>query len=217
MKKLVAMFMMGGLLSGCVEMMQQPRQTGSTAGPTVIFQSTDSSTILACLKESENIRPKEFNRYYKAARKRAKDGDDEDRLRLICLSLHPRADYKVFRSGMEDLKQYIADHPENQKDLQGLLALIKRLDLATRNRWKLQKQISQEKEKLLAEQRAVAEEKETLLAEQEELRRQVEQLQGRLEQEQARIKELQSQIEQLKNIENIIKNREPVKGKISHE
>ena len=138
MKKLVAMFMMGGLLSGCVELTQQPQSGGSRVGPTVVFQSTDASTILSCMKEAEEIRPKEFDHYYQAALKRAKNGDDEDRLRMICLSFHPRANYKIFRPGIKALKQYITDHPDNQKDLQGLLALINRLDLATRNRWQLQ-------------------------------------------------------------------------------
>ena len=78
--------------------------------------------------------------------------------------------------------------------MQGLLALLKQFDQERVARWVQQRNHREAQERLAAEKGQWTE-RITLLEQQ-------------AEQDQARIKELQQQIEQVKNIENIIKNRE---------
>ncbi len=175
------------LLSGCAELGQRRVVAGGTMDPTVVFRPTDCSYVLSCLDELKSVRGKEFDLHFKAAERKLASGDDRDKLRLICLALNKRADYKQFKKGMEVLSRYIEEHPESGQDLQGLKSLVERLDQAKINRWIARKKF---------------------LDRQEELESENERLKGELAQAQVKIRELQNQIEQLKNIENIIKNRE---------
>ncbi len=175
------------LLSGCVEMGRTRLETGGAMEPTIVFRPTDCSYVLSCLGDLKSVRGREFDLHFNAAEKKLATGDDKDKLRLICLALNKRADYKQFKKGMEVLDQYIEEHPESGQDLQGLKSLVTRLDQAKINRWIARKK---------------------LLDRQDELETENEHLKSELAQAQVRIKELQNQIEQLKNIENIIKNRE---------
>ncbi len=175
------------LLSGCAELTNRRVVAGGTMDPTIVFRPTDCSYVLSCLEELQSVRSKEFDLHFSAAEKKLGSGDDRDKLRLICLALNRRADYKQFKKGMEVLARYIEEHPESGQDLQGLKILMDRLDQAKINRWIARKK---------------------LLDRQEELQAGNEQLKAELAQAQVRIRELQNQIEQLKNIENIIKNRE---------
>ncbi len=175
------------ILSGCAEFGRNRIEAGGTMDPTVVFRPTDCSYVLSCLSDLKSVRGKEFDLHFNAAEKRLASGDDKDKLRLICLALNRRADYKQFKKGMEVLGQYIEDHPESGQDLQGLKSLVDRLDQAKINRWIARKK---------------------LLDRQDELETENEHLKSELAQAQVKIRELQNQIEQLKNIENIIKNRE---------
>ncbi len=175
------------MLSGCAEFGQRPIERRGLTEPTVVFRPTDCSYVLSCLGDLKSMRGKEFDLHFTAAKNRLASGDDRDKLRLICLALSARADYKQFKKGIEVLGQYIEEHPESGQDLQGLKLLVDRLDQAKINHWVMRRK---------------------LLDQQDEVERENERLKGELAQAQVKIKELQNQIEQLKNIENIIKNRE---------
>jgi hypothetical protein len=175
------------LIGGCVQVGQDNGFPPPTVSPTVVFVPSDSSYLLSCVSELQGLKQKDFDRYSVEAASRLEQGDDRDTLRFICLNLHHRADYKQFKRGEKLLRQYIEEHPDASNDMQGLLVLSVRLEQAMVNRWTDRKK---------------------LLDEGDELAAQVETLQLQTKQDQERIQELQSQIDQLKNIENIIKNRE---------
>ena len=92
------------------------------------------------------------------------------------------------------LADYLKKHPEDATALQGLRALLLRIE-----REKMIKKVQGEK---------ILDEKEELGAENKELLERNEALEKGALQDQGRIRELQKQIEELKNIETIIKNRE---------
>lgn len=180
------------LLGGCAgrggkKAPDQPKET-------VVVQTTDADTILSCVAGNRKMTRKEFNGAYKAAFADTARAQNNDNLRLICLSLHRHASYKQFKDGMESLSRYIKGHPESGPGLQGLYLLMQRIDREKIVKW--------------AQSNKVLDEKEGLEAENKELLERNEMLEKNVANDQARIKELQQQIEQLKNIESIIKNRE---------
>ena len=175
------------LIGGCVQVGQETGSSPPSVSPTVIFVSSDSSYLLSCVSELQGLKQKDFDRYSVEAATRLKQGNDQDTLRFICLSLHQLADDKQFKQGDKLFRRYIEEHPDSSDDMQGLLVLFDRLEQAKDNR-------SMDLKKLLDER--------------DELAAQVETLQVQAKQDQERIQELQSQIDQLKNIESIIKNRE---------
>lgn len=182
---LLAVFLLPA--SGCVQGGLQKNAPAPAAVPTVVFEPTDSSYLLACVNELQGLKEKALERYYSEAASRLSEGDDQTTLQFICLSLHPDADYKQFQQGEKLFRQFIDEHPDASSDMEGLLALYSRLDLAWVNRVAGQKKI---------------------LAERDTLAKEVETLQMQVKRDQGRIQELQSQIDQLRNIESIIKNRE---------
>ncbi len=182
------------LLNGCVALHRQMSEQGARVMPTVVFHATPGASILSCLQETASLRSREFNEYFHDARSAMENGRDEDTLRLICLSLHNKASYRQFKQGEKALRKYIQVHPDNRKELQGLLALVGRLDQAKVARWSNRKKLLDEKEELEAEVASLQARVDILLREHE--------------QDMVKIQELRNQIEQLKNIENIIKNRE---------
>ena len=194
MKKICCLIGVGLLLSGCVAIHRQTRDQGQDILPTVVFHSSPGASILSCLQETASLHSREFNEYFQQTEARLSNGRDEDALRLICLSLHPKASYRQFKQGEEVLRSYIKTHPDNREELQGLLALVERLDQAKVARWSNRKKLLDEKEELEAEVASLQERVDVLLREHE--------------QDMVKIQELRNQIEQLKNIENIIKNRE---------
>ena len=177
------------LLGGCARD-PMPDQSEKT----VVSPPTDAHLILSCLAEHQKMSHKEFKAAYKAASAQASGGEDADILRLICLNLHEYASYKQFRSGAEILANYIKDHPDDAASLQGIHVLLQRIDKEKITKW--------------AQSNKSLDEKEGLEAENKELLERNEMLEKGAAQDLVRIRELQKQIEQLKNIENIIKNRE---------
>ena len=194
MKKICCLFAVCLLMSGCVALHRQAGEQGQAILPTVVFHSTPGASILSCLQETTSLRSREFNDYFQQTEAQLKNGRDENALRLICLSLHNKASYRQFKRGEEVLRTYIEGHPDNRKELQGLMALVGRLDQAKVARWSNRKKLLDEKEELEAEVASLQARVDTLLREHE--------------QDMVKIQELRNQIEQLKNIENIIKNRE---------
>ncbi len=182
------------VLGGCVAMQRQTGELDNLLEPTVVFHASDGASILSCLNDIGTLRSREFNRYFQEAATRIKDGSDEDKLRFICLSLNGKASYRQFKEGVALLKQYIKEHPDSREELSGLMGLVVRLDRAKVNRWSGRKKMLDEKEELEAEVASLQARVEALLREHE--------------QDAVKIQELRNQIEQLKNIENIIKNRE---------
>ena len=172
---------------GCVQVGQQNKGSASAVVPTVVFEPSGSSYLLACVNELQGLKEKDLERYYSEAASRLSEGDDRDTLQFVCLSLHPKADYQQFQQGEKLFRKFIDEHPDASDDMLGLLALYSRLDQAMLNRETGQKKI---------------------LAERDELAKEVETLKMQIKRDQGRIQELESQIDQLKNIENIIKNRE---------
>jgi len=161
---------------------------------TIVSSPTEVDMILSCLAEHQKLSRKEFKLAYKTALAQVADGEQTNTLHLICLSLHEYASYKQFKFGMETLASYIKDHPDAAKGLQGIHVLMQRIDKEKIGKW--------------AQSNKSLDEKEGLEFENKELLERNEVLEKGIEQDQVRIKELQKQIEQLKNIENIIKNRE---------
>ena len=194
MKKMV--FLLGCVLltNGCVAMNRQVGDQGQGVLPTVVFHSTPGASILSCLKDTAKMRSREFNNVFERAAAQMESGRDEDAIRLVCLSLHTKASYRQFKQGEKILQAYIKSHPDDQKELQGLMALVDRLDQAKVTRWSNRKKLLDEKDELEAEVVSLQARVDTLLREHE--------------QDRVKIQELRNQIEQLKNIENIIKNRE---------
>ena len=187
MKNSLALVVSLLLIGGCVQVGQEAGSPPPAVSPTVVFVSSDSSYLLSCINELQGLKQKDFDLYSVEAAVRMKQGDDRDTLRFICLSLHQRADDKLFKKGRKLFRNYIEEHPDASDDMQGLLILFNRLDQVKVNRYMDRKK---------------------LLDELDELTAQIETLQVQTRQDQERIQELQSQIDQLKNIESIIKNRE---------
>ncbi len=181
------------MLSGCAEGFWKQHASDQSRA-TVVFYPTDANTILSCLTERRKMTHKEFGREYRTASKQATKGERAASLRLICLSLHDHASYKQFKSGMKTLAAYMKVHPDDAASLQGIYQLMQRIDKEKIKKWNQGSKSSDEKEELEAEN--------TDLQERNEM------LEQNASQDQVRIQELQKQIEQLKNIENIIKNRE---------
>ncbi len=194
MKTIIFIFFCTVVLGGCVAVQRQTGELDNLLEPTVVFHATDGSSILTCLNDIGSLRSREFNRYFREAKIRLADGKDEDKLRFICLSLNDKASYRQFKQGVALLKQYIKEHPDSRGELRGLTGLIDRLDKAKVTRWSGRKKMLDEKEELEAEVASLQARVEALLREHE--------------QDVVKIQELRNQIEQLKNIENIIKNRE---------
>lgn len=182
------------ILGGCVATNRQTVGTNEQLEPTVVFRPAAGSYILSCLEDLSSTRSKEFNGYFQAAQGQLEGGNDEDKLRFICLSLSVKANYQQFKQGMAVLDKYIEEHPDSREEMLGLQGLVTRLDQAKIARWSGRKKLLDEKEELEGEVTALREEMKTIRTESE--------------QDKVRIQELRNQIEQLKNIENIIKNRE---------
>ena len=196
MKSFWCFFAMAVLCSsnGCVQ-----QKTDSTAAsvlslPQVVREQKDSNTVLSCLKEIQPITRAEFKTAFTEVTKQGEDGQYGDSLRVTCLSLHEYASYKQFKIGIDALEGYIKEHPADAKGLSGLQVLMQRMDKDMILKWSQHNKNTDEKEALEAQNKEL-------------LDRNV-LLEKNAEQDQTRIKELQKQIEQLKNIENIIKNRE---------
>ena len=194
MRTIILLFCCLVVLGGCVAVQRQTGGLDDLLEPTVVFHATDGSYILSCLNGTGTLRSKEFNRYFQEAETRIEGGSDDDKLRFICLSLNNKANYKQFKQGVTLLQQYIKEHPDSRNEMNGLMTLVDRLDKAKISRWSSRKKMLDEKEELEAEVASLQASVEKLLREHE--------------QDVVKIQELRNQIEQLKNIENIIKNRE---------
>ncbi len=151
--------------------------------PIIVFPSLGSNYLLSCLVDMHLLERPDFDSKFELSASSLEHGSNLDKLRFICLSLNEKADYKQFKHGTEVLDKYLADHTESDADTQGIRLLISRLDEEIINRWSAWK---------------------SLLNDKIELKAKVESLKVTIE-------EQQKQIEQLKNIENIIKNRETSK------
>jgi len=182
----------GLLLGGCATFLGN--KEADQAKEKIVVRTTETDAILTCLAESKKISPKAFNGAYKTALADVPRPESTELAPLICLSLRQQATYKQFRTGIEVLARYVKAHPERAPSLQGLLLLLQRFDQEKVGKWAQHSKNRDEKEDLEAENR--------------ELLERIETLEKNSTQDQVRIKELQQQIEQLKNIENIIKNRE---------
>ena len=173
----------GLLLSSCAGGIWSRPSSDPSQG-SVISAPTDASTILTCLADHQKLTHGEFKAAYKAASVQATDGTDAATLHLICLALHDYASFKQLKSGEASLANYIKEHPNADGDgLLGIQVLMQRLEKELTARWTQSNKNLDEKERLEALEKGAV-------------------------QDQKRIRELLNQIEQLKNIENIIKDRE---------
>jgi DNA repair ATPase RecN len=199
--KALALFFIVGALSGCAEL-NLPTGSSGMPQPTLIFTKTAAGTLLACNQEADNLPSKEFKKLLKESRAALdKRADDEATLRFICLAIHPQADYGQFKKAMRTLEEFATRHPDDRQELEGLLALLKRLDRAKLSRWSTNKKMIDAQKQMLDEQQQMLEDRKALEAE-------VAGLQEARQEDNRKIAELQHQIEQLKNIEKIIKNRD---------
>ena len=162
--------------------------------PTIVARDAAVATILACIEEHRDLSRQDQRTAYAELEPQAASGTEADRLRLACLGLHERATVRQLRRSIELVKAETEARPDEAASLNGLLALLQRLERERVARWVQQRKES-ERRKSLAAEKAQLSERLTLLEQQ-------------AEQDRVRIEELQKQIEQLKNIETIIKNRE---------
>lgn len=185
MKLYIALFCCLFFLGGCSSLnykdfCSEYFFTKTDSSPLITPPSITSNSLLACLNATESIERKEFNTRFKFAEENLVSGLEVDTFNFICLSLNAKADYVQFKHGTMVLEQYIEEHSDSEKDLQGFLILIDRLDNAIRNKWTSWKTLLNDKKALKADVASLK----------------------------ARVEELQKQIDQLKNIENIIESRE---------
>ena len=191
MKKISVFFVAIILLStgGCVQPGYQSGAASSVA-PAVVFEPSESFYLLSCVDELQGLKRKDFVSYSSEVANKFDQGSEDVLFKYICLSLLPRADYKQFKKGKKLLSQYVEEHPDSPGDLRGLLVLIRQLDKAYRGNFSGLNKIREERDRLAAK---------------------VTDLELEARQGQGQIQELQRQIDQLRNIENIIKNREHTK------
>ena len=194
MKRCFSFFIIlsGLLLSSCAGDFWTRSSPDPSPKP-VVSSPAGADTILSCLVEQQKMSRKEFKAAYKTVSAQAAEGADTDTLRLICLSLHDHASLKQLKFGMETLANYIKNHPDDA-NLQGMHVLMQRIEKEVMSKWAQSNRKLEEKEGLEAGNKEVLERNEAL--------------EKGAVQDRERIKELQGQIEQLKNIENIIKDRE---------
>ena len=180
MEKYIVLFCCLFFLGGCSELKLTGFGSENSFIKTNDSPSITSNALLTCLNDTESIKRKEFDIKFKVAEANLMSGQEVDTFNFICLSLNTKADYVQFKHGTMILEQYIEEHSDSEKNLQGFLFLVYRLDNAIRNKWTSWKTLLNDKKTLKAEVVSLT----------------------------ARVEELQKQIDQLKNIENIIKSRE---------
>jgi len=168
------------LLGGCSELRHASLESEKPLEEPAVSPSVSSKDLLSCLDNLQSIEGKEFDAKFELAEASLMSGREVDTLHFICLSLNAKADYEQFKYGTMVLEQYLDEHPDSGKDLQGFRILVDRLDHAIRNKWSSWKTLLNDKKALKAEVASL----------------------------EARIEDLNKQIEQLKNIENIMKSRE---------
>lgn len=177
------------ILAGCSH---QRTDTTSSYLETVPAQLTDSETLLVCLQKTKQYTRSEYREIYKKAS--ASESFTKNDMYRICLNLHRYSEYKNFKDGLESLQDHVKISPADSLYLQGIASLVERIDKEKIKRWS-------QRNKLMNEREALEEENAEMAAA-------LSALEQENSQNQKRVEELQKQIEQLKNIENIIKNRE---------
>ena len=194
-KKNILLFVCVLLVGGCAELGQYGAKSDNLLEPVI------TDYLLSCLNDTFDLGTEEFAVNFREAEDGLRTGNDLDKLRFVCLSLHANAEYKQFKMGTKVLEQYIAEHPDSPDAIQGFRIVVDRLDKEIMSKWSAWKSLLEEKDELkvkVESSRGKIEQDEVL----------IEELQKEHEQDQILILELQKQIEQLKNIENIIKSRE---------
>ena len=186
-----AVLLVGLLAGGCSGVFS--RQENGDENRKIIIQNSDADTILTCLASNEKMTRKDFNAAYKQTVAEIGRGEKADFIRHVCLSLNQHATYKQFKGGMDSLSTHIKEQ-EKISSLYGLLFLFQRIEKEQRKRWVIRNKKEGEVDLIENENK--------------ELMEKIETLEKNSVGDQGKIKELQQQIEQLKNIENIIKNRE---------
>jgi len=171
---------LAALTGGCTGLGPHVGEGGTLLEPLVVFPSFSNNYLMSCLSETENLNQEEFEKEFEEADKGLGNGRDMDSLRLVCLSLNKKADYKQFTRGKKVLEKYFEDHPELGDDMNGFRILVDRLDEEIQNRWSAWKSLLNDKKELTAE----------------------------LESLKVKVEEQQKLIEQLKSIEPIVKSRE---------
>ena len=186
--KLTTFLLLIVISCGCTSCGQRHNGESDSLSAQIVYHPHDCDTLLRCIQAEQNLSFKMFKQAFAQAEDRVKvDKSDEATLRFICLSLHARANSMQFRLGMQKLTQYIQTHPDMAPGLSGLQYLMQRINKERISGWSKNTKTSMENKGLMERN---------------------EQLELESEQNQARIQELLNQIDQLKNIENIIKNRE---------
>lgn len=183
-----------GLFSGCVRGKGNQSTASVLSLPQIVLQQEDTYTILSCLHEAQTLTRIEFRNMWTQASKQTEDGRYSDPLKIVCLGLHDYSSFKQFKIGIDVLESYVKENESESKGLKGLLHIMQKIEKETVAKWTLHNKNSDEKGVIEAENKELLDRNAIL--------------EKNAEQNQARIKELQKQIDQLKNIENIIKNRE---------
>ncbi len=135
---------------------------------------------MSCLNDMQTLEQSEFDTKFKLAEDDQQNGRKMDRLYFICLSLTDKADDEQLKKGLDVLERYLEEHPDSGEGMQGFQYLVNRLESEITTRRSVRKVLTDENSSLQTEVASLK----------------------------ARLEEQHRQIEQLKNIENIIKNRE---------
>ena len=169
------------LLSGCAALNNHFSSNGDANGNRAL---SSSETILNCIQKKTDISRAEYNlMLQKTEELYAQQPNKQHSLEMICLNIHPLAGYSQFRKGIQQISEYLEAHPADASGLSGLENILDQLNRERVVRWNLS-------------------------IENQNLEEQNKQLQQKAAQDKYRLSELKKQIDQLKNIENIIKNRD---------
>ncbi len=120
---IILLFFLGNLLGGCTGLNKTPINVQALETE-LISPLTITGTILACVDKHNSLSRKEFEQLYSKALKVNSKEEDSNFLPVVCLGLTPNASYKQFLKSTGIIAEYIADHPYDTSDLNGLHSLL---------------------------------------------------------------------------------------------
>ena len=111
--------------------------------PTIVARDATVAAILACIEEHRDLSRQDQRTAYAELEPQADSGTEADRLRLACLGLHERATVRQLRRSIELVEAETVARPDEAASLNGLLALLQRLERERDARWVQQRNASE--------------------------------------------------------------------------
>lgn len=144
------LFIPGTLLGGCTGLDKTPIHVQALETE-LVSPSTITGTILACVDKHNSLSRKEFEQLYSKALKMNSQEEVANFLPVVCLGLTPNASYKQFLKSTDTIKEFIAAHPYDTSDLNGLHSLLIRQN-KTKMKWQYKYRKMNSEKKSLEEQ-----------------------------------------------------------------